>query len=119
MAINAVGLNYMLDQLRTAGKVAYMALFTDDAATVEVSGGSPAYARKAVTWDAAGTGGAGRIQLNSTLPNFDVPACTVKAVGFYDTLTGGTQYSMYNVSPDEVFASQGIYSITAGSTSIT
>jgi hypothetical protein len=111
MAINAAGLNYMLDQLATGGKIAYMALFTDDAATVEVSGGSPAYARKAITWAAA----AGGVKaLNGTLPAFDVPACTVKAVAFYDALTAGTQYAMYN-STDEVFASQGIYSITSGS----
>jgi hypothetical protein len=118
MAINAAGLNAALDAIKVA-KFAYMALFTDDAATTEVSGGSPAYARKAVTFDTAGTGGAGKIQLNGTLPNFDVPACTVKAIAFYDALTAGTQYAMYNVTPDEVFAGQGVYSITAGSITIT
>lgn len=104
----------MLDQLKVSGKIAYMALFTDDAATVEVSGGSPAYARKAVTWDAAGTGGAGKLQLNNTLPSFDVPACTIRAIGFYDTLTAGTQAVMFTAVP-EVFAAQGTYTITGGS----
>lgn len=111
MAINIVGLNYMLDQLSSASKIAYMALFTDDAATIEVSGGSPAYARKAVTWAASASGVK---NLNGTLPVFDVPAGAVKAVGFYDSLTGGTQYAMYN-SIDETFAAQGTYTITAGS----
>jgi len=118
MAINAAGLNAALEAIKVA-KFAYMALFTDDTATTEVSGGSPAYARKAVTWDTAGTGGAGKIQLTGTLPNFDVPACTSGDTLYIDTLTAGTQYAMYNVSPDEVFASQGIYSISAGSITIT
>jgi len=117
MAVNAAGLNYMLDQLR-ATKIGYMALCTDDTATTEVTGGSPAYARKAVTWDAAGTGGAGKIQLNGTLPTFDVPACTVKSVAFYDAATAGTQYAMYNVT-DETFAAQGVYLITSGSITLT
>jgi predicted ThiF/HesA family dinucleotide-utilizing enzyme len=115
MALTATGLNYMLDQLAAGSKVAYAALFTDDLATVEVTGGSPAYARKAITWAAAA---AGVKALNGTMPVFDVPACTVKAVGFYDALTAGTQYGMYNVT-DEVFAAQGTYTITAGSITLT
>lgn len=115
MALTTTGLNYMLDQLAMGSKIAYMALFTDDAATVEVSGGSPAYARKAVTWAAASVGVK---NLNGTLPVFDVPACTVKAVGFYDAATAGVQYGFYNVT-DEIFAAQGTYGITAGSITLT
>jgi hypothetical protein len=77
----------------------------------EVSGGSPAYARKAVTFAAAATGS---VALNGTLPEFDVPAATtVAAVGFYDASTAGVIQADDNVT-DEVFASQGTYTITAG-----
>lgn len=115
MALTATALNYMLDQLSTGTKIAYAALFTDDAATTEVTGGSPAYARKAITW-AAASGGVKN--LNGTMPVFDVPACTVKAVAFYDAATAGVQYGFFNVT-DEIFAAQGTYTITAGSITLT
>lgn len=114
MALTAAALNYMLDQLATGTKVAYMALFTNDGATTEVTGGSPAYARKAITWSAA----AGGIKNLSGTVVFDVPACTVAAIGLYDAATAGNQYGMYNVT-DEVFATQGTYTVTSGSLTLT
>lgn len=55
--------------------------------TNEVTGGSPAYARKALTW-AASSGGAKA--LAATLPTWDVPAGTTVAwVGFWDAITTG------------------------------
>jgi hypothetical protein len=116
MAINLVGRQYMLDQLSGDGKIAYAALFTDDTATTEVTGGSPAYARKAVTWGA--TDGSGVKTMNGTDPVFDVPACTVKAVAFYDAITAGVQYAMFNVT-DEIFAAQGTYTITDATLTLT
>jgi hypothetical protein len=55
----------------------------------EVTGGSPAYARKAITWSAAtGTG----TRSISAAQTFDVPASTtVRAVAAYDAATAGTQ----------------------------
>jgi len=119
MGLNAIGLNYALDQLKAGNKLLYAALFTDDASTTEISGGSPAYSRKSVTWDVAGAGGAGKIQLTGTLPTFDVPACTIKSIAIYDALTAGNQYAKFDISPDEIFAAQGTYALTAGSITIT
>ena len=54
----------------------------------EVTGGSPAYARKSVTWSAAS---AGSKAMSGTLV-FDVPASTtVRAIATYDASTAGTQ----------------------------
>lgn len=52
----------------------------------EVTGGSPAYARKAATFAAA----AGGSRASSNAPVFDVPAATtVRFVGFWDALVAG------------------------------
>ncbi len=60
----------------------------------EISGGSPAYARKAVTFAAAAAGA--RAQTGSAA--FDVPASTtVRFVAFWDALTGGNCLSYHPV----------------------
>lgn len=52
----------------------------------EITGGSPAYARKALTWDAGTSDG----QVTATAV-FDVPANqAVTYVGLWDAATGGT-----------------------------
>jgi hypothetical protein len=77
--------------------------------TNEVTGGSPAYARKAPAWAASS---AGSKALAATFPVFDVPASTtVTHVGFWKAGV----YQGYVDVTDEVFASQGTYTITAGS----
>src|SRR6266498_3720083 len=54
----------------------------------EVTGGSPAYARKSFTWSAASAGS----KAMSGTQVFDVPAgTTVRAVATYDASTAGTQ----------------------------
>lgn len=54
----------------------------------ELTGGAPAYARKALTWAAAASGSKA---LAATLPTFDVPASTtVRWLGFWTALTAGT-----------------------------
>lgn len=50
----------------------------------EVSGGSPAYARKALTWSAPSGG------VMTASCTFDVPACTVVGVEFFTASTAGT-----------------------------
>lgn len=53
----------------------------------ELTGGSPAYARKAITWTAASGGS----KTASSSPVFDVPAgTTVAYVGLWSTVTSGT-----------------------------
>lgn len=56
--------------------------------TNEVTGGSPAYARVALTWAAASSGS---IALTTTLPSWNVPASTTVAWwGGWDASTSGT-----------------------------
>lgn len=57
----------------------------------EVTGGSPAYARKAQTFAAAASGSKAQ---NGTAPVFDVPATTVRWVGMWDALTAGNFLGM-------------------------
>lgn len=74
----------------------------------EVSGGSPAYARKSLTWTSASAG----ILPLSNSPVFDVPASTtVVAVGLYKS---GVYYGYVTVG-SETFTAQGTYTITSGS----
>lgn len=63
------------------------------AAATEATGGSPAYARQAVTWGAASSGQ----KTNSGALTFDVPAGTYGFLTFWNTATlnSGTQYRGY------------------------
>lgn len=106
--INTTGKNVALDAL--AGVSGYAALYTDVGGTTEVTGGSPAYARKAVTYSAASSGAL----TNSAQVVFDVPAgTTVRAVGLCSALTAGTQHVIDEVTA-ETFAGQGTYTIAVG-----
>jgi hypothetical protein len=111
MGYSAAAKNLMLNAL---GAVAVFAsLHTDDPAdngANEVAGGSPAYARKGVTWNGAA---AGAMDDSTTpAPVFDVPAgTTVKYVGFWSAVFGGTFYGSAAVT-NEAFAAQGTYTMT-------
>lgn len=73
----------------------------------EVTGGSPAYARKSLTW-AAGTVD-GTVTATAV---FDVPAgATVVGAGLYTAATGGTYLDGGSVA-SQAFASQGTYTLT-------
>jgi hypothetical protein len=74
----------------------------------EVSGGSPAYARKAIAFAAAA---AGLIDDSTNGAVVDVPACTVKWVGFFSAVTAGSLMALDDVTA-EVFAAQGTYTVT-------
>jgi hypothetical protein len=111
--INESGRNLMLDALGNA--CGFLALYSDVAGTTEITGGSPAYARKAITYNAA-SGGSKSI---SNSPVFDVPAgTTVRAVGFMTAASGGVQHAVDDVTA-ETFAGQGTYTVTAGSVALT
>jgi hypothetical protein len=116
MALNATALNLMLDQLATVA--VWASLHTDvigSGSGSEVSGGSPAYARKAITWNAAASGNLD----NNANPVFDVPAgTTVRRVGFWSASTAGTYYGDADVT-DEVFAGQGTYTLSDADITIT
>lgn len=74
---------------RYSDEALYVSLHTadpDTTGTSEVTGGSPAYARKAITWSAPGAGAT-----VSAIVDFDVPANTaITHVGTWSALTGGT-----------------------------
>lgn len=74
--------NTMLDAL-TFTHASLHTDFPGNTGVNEVTGGAPAYAKKAITINAAS--GKQR-QLNAAV-TFDVPACTVKWVGFYNAGT--------------------------------
>ncbi|HJS83601.1 MAG TPA: hypothetical protein VJ742_12280 [Nitrososphaera sp.] len=109
MPLNNTAKNLMLDEL--ASVAIYASLHTADpgsSGTNEVSGGSPAYARKSITWNAAATGNLD----NNANPVFDVPASTtITHVGFWSAATSGTFYGSADIT-DEVFAAQGTYTLT-------
>lgn len=78
-------------------------------ATSEVSGGSPAYNRKAISWStASGTG------VVSGAPVFDVPSgTTVTFAGVAATVTPTTNNLKDSVAvTSQAFASQGTYTVT-------
>lgn len=108
MGLNATALNAMLDQLGTL--IGFVSLHTDAVGggdANEVSGGAPAYARKAVTWSSAAAGNLD----SSNQPQFDVPAGTIRRVGFYSLVTGGTYYGDADIT-DETYGGQGTYTLT-------
>src|SRR5438093_4487812 len=70
------------------GTATHLGLHTTlGASGTEVTGGSPAYARKAITWNAAATGS----KDISAAVTFDVPAgTTIVAVQAWSAVTAGT-----------------------------
>lgn len=75
--------------------ITHFSLHTGDPSTTganEVTGGSPAYARKAASWAAAASGQ----RATNAGVTFDVPAgTTVYHVGFWDALTVGNNHGYY------------------------
>jgi len=88
----------------------YGALYTTApgaSAGTEPSGGSPAYARKALSWTAGGSDG-----IVSVTVTFDVPAgATIVGVGVHTAVTGGTYLDGASIT-SQAFASQGTFQVT-------
>lgn len=73
----------------------------------EVSGGSPAYARRALTWTGAAD------VLTASPAAFDIPAgTTVVGAGVHNTATVGAGYLDGVTLPSQTFASQGTYQVS-------
>jgi hypothetical protein len=122
MGLSASARNNMLDcgirsQTPSIG-ITYASLHTanpDPSGGSEVTGGSPAYARKSITWNAASGGS----MTASNQPVFDVPASTtVTHVGFFSAVSSGTYFGMADVT-DEAFGAQGTYTLTSTTVSVT
>lgn len=105
---SAAAKNAMLDGLGTVA--VYASLHTADPGTTgasEATGGSPAYARKAITWAAAST-----TKVSSNSPVFDVASGTYTHFGLWSASSGGTYYDGGALSASETFAGQGTYTLT-------
>lgn len=105
--------NYILDGGDGCDIITHLGLV--DAGGTEITGGSPAYTRIAVTWTAA-SGGLRRPSADSV---FNIPASGVVA-GWrgFTALTAGTNYGGKEL-PSESFTGQGTYTLKAATTSIT
>lgn len=94
MPFNPAALNVMLDALdESASQITHIGCHTlvdpgtgTNAAAGEATGGTPAYARQAVTWGAAAAG----LKANTGALTFDVPAGTYGFFTYYNDLTLNT-----------------------------
>lgn len=110
--IVAAGANLMLTGLTT--NAVFVSLHTADpglSGTSEVTGGSPAYARKAITWTAA----AASTTSNSAQVLFDVPTgVTIRFLGYWSASTSGTFYGSRALDANQTYTSQGTYTLAIG-----
>lgn len=107
MAIATDGMRQTVANGYTAA-APYGSLHTADPGTTgtnEVTGGSPAYARKSLTWTAGSTGTA------TASATFDVPASTTPSyTGIFSASTAGTFRDKADIT-DQAFASQGTLTV--------
>jgi len=104
----------MLSSIFTAtlggGKANYGSLHTADPGTTgtsEVTGGSPAYARKVITW-AVPSGGS----VSGGTITFDVPAGTFTHIGYWDAVSAGTFVGGYPLQASMTYGAQGTLPVT-------
>lgn len=121
MGLNNTAKHVMLDALdgdAPATDIDYISIHNDtpdSSGNAELTGGSPAYARKAVTWGAAASGA---IAMTGTLV-FDIPTGeTVAAIGLWKGASGGT-FLGYALVTNEVYAAQGTYTLLTLSIAVT
>jgi hypothetical protein len=114
MGLSNAARNIGLDAVGDVGL--YVSLHTADPSTDgsnEVTGGSPAYARQACTWDDAASGS----MALAAAETFNVPASTtVTHFGVWSASTSGTFYGGGALSASEEFGAQGTYELGTGTT---
>lgn len=91
--------------------ITHASLHTGAAGTTganEATGGSPAYARKAITF----TGGAVDGSSVGSQVTFDVPAGTYVEIGFWTAATGGTFIASVALASNAVLGSQAQLQVT-------
>jgi hypothetical protein len=112
MALNNTGKALMLDGFAAAA--VFASLHTADpgsGGSNEVTGGTPAYARKGISWAAA----SGGTKSNSANIVFDVPtSTTITYLGYWSADSGGTFYGGRELNASQTFATQGTYTIATG-----
>lgn len=79
---------------------------TDDGSASEVSGGAPAYARKAISFTAAALGA----RDSEVAPEFDIPAGTT--ITHYALWEGANCVATGPLENSEAYAGQGKYTLT-------
>lgn len=97
--------------LSVTGTGNFISLHTADPGTTgasEVTGGSPAYARKATTW----AGGASDGAVTGSQVEFDAPAGTYTWVGVWTAATGGTFLGGLLMSSAATLGAQGKVQVT-------
>ncbi len=108
MGYTVAGKNYMLEAI--GGVALYASLHSGDPGDTganEISGGAPAYARKAITWGTA----SGGVKNHSNQPVFDVGSgVAVRYVGIWSAVSGGTFYASGQVTTRS-FSAQGTYTL--------
>lgn len=109
--VNVSGNDFKLSKLSGGSAVD----FTSDISStsviklVEISGGTPAYARKSITFSDP----VGGSMASSNQPVFDVPAAAVvNYCGFFSAVTSGTLLGIDQVT-EETFGAQGTYTLTS------
>jgi hypothetical protein len=93
-----------------SGAALFGSLHTADPGTTgtsETSGGSPAYARKSITW---GTASGGSIA-GGTI-TFDVAAGTYTHLGYWDAVTSGNFVGGYPLQASMTYGAQGTLPVT-------
>ena len=116
MPFNDPAGNLMLDSLdeSVATGIKYVGIHTladpgtsTNAAAGEATGGSPAYARQAVTWGAS----SGRVKSNTGALTFDVPAGTYGFLTFWNASTGNTNVYLGHSPMGGAAAVKGWFSV--------
>jgi hypothetical protein len=96
-------LNDAADAIKAPANFSHVGLLNT---STELTGGSPAYARKAPSFGATSNGD------TSATVTFDVPAgSTVNTVGFYTAISGGSPVHTETVTT-ETYGAQGTYELT-------
>lgn len=115
MPLSTAGKNLALNALKGTNPttpITHASLHTaspGDTGANEVTGGSPAYARKAIAFNAASSGA---MDDSTNGAVFDVPASTtVTHCGFWSASTAGTFLGYADIT-DETFAAQGTYTLS-------
>jgi len=116
MALSEGGRNAAVSGL--AAVATYVSLHSADPGLTgasEISGGTPAYARKSLTWASAAAGSSG----TSGVVLLDVPGATsVSYFGLWSAATGGTYLGggrlldVENNPATEAFGGQGVYQLS-------
>lgn len=110
--LNSAGKNALLNGLKNVA--AYASLHSADPASNganEIAGGSPAYARQAITWGSPANGSVA----SAASATFNVAASsTVAYVGYWSAATGGTFYGSRALDASQTFNTAGTFTINSG-----